>query len=77
MATISITVPNDKVALVKAALGYEDTIKDEEGNDIPNPQSAAAFFQEWVAKKVRREVFVYEVQKDREAFTPTNTDDIE
>lgn len=76
MAQITITIPTDKVELVKTALKYPEQVE-VDGELVDNPQTPAAFFQEWVAGKVRREVQAYEINQARQAAALTDTTDIQ
>lgn len=72
MAQITITIPNNKVGLVKDALGYQDKIANEEGVEIDNPQTPQEFAQEWIIKQIRLKVRKYE--KTLAANNVTHTD---
>lgn len=60
MATLTITIPNEKVTLLKKALGYEDKVIDGEGNEIDNPQSATQYAEKWITEQLKRQVWAYE-----------------
>lgn len=60
MATLQIDIPNNKVDILKAALGYQDTIINEEGEEIANTQSAKDFAENWIIDQLKRQVKNYE-----------------
>ena len=60
MATLQIDIPNNKVDILKAALGYQDTIINEAGEEIANPQSAKDFAENWIIDQLKRQVKNYE-----------------
>lgn len=53
------------------AYGYQATIKDAEGNDIPNPQTKPQFAKEIVKRFCKEVVQAYEAGKAAEAARKT------
>jgi hypothetical protein len=62
MPDIIITIPTDKVDLIKNAIGYQETIIDDEGNEVPNPESALAYAEKVLIKHLKNQVRRYEKQ---------------
>lgn len=64
MATLTITIPNDKVELLKKALDYQENIVDEfTGKSTPNPQGPADFAEEQIIKFLTSKAKAYERQR--------------
>ncbi len=66
MATLSITIPDDKLGRVRAAFGvaygYQDTI-----NGSPNPESLAQFTRRRVIEYIKDVVRAHEAQSAADA----------
>lgn len=60
MAQITITIPDNKIELIKKSLDYQEQIPDETGNLVPNPQTPKSFLTDWLKDQLKRRVRVYE-----------------
>jgi len=60
MAVLTLNVPSDKVTRFLAATKYQAIIKDEQGNDIPNPISALVHSKNWILDIIRNQILRYE-----------------
>lgn len=75
MAQLQIEIPNAKVNLLKSALGYQDTIIDENGDEVANPQSAKDFAEEYLINILKKQVKNYEKRQALQNATLTDTSD--
>ncbi len=62
MATITITIPNDKANRFALAAGYQANIIDPKGESIPNPQSPIQFGKDWVLRQIKSEIITYDAK---------------
>lgn len=68
MATISFTIPDDKLQRIidgysKAHNYQEKVILEVDGVGVPNPESRAAFVKRLVAEHIKRTVLGYEASQ--------------
>lgn len=71
MANINLVIPNDKVTRFVTSIGYQATIKDEQGNDIPNPVTAAVYSKNWILDIIRQQILRYEAEVAKTAASNT------
>jgi len=71
MAVLTLNVPGDKVTRFLAATKYQATIKDEQGNDIPNPISPLVHSKNWILDIIRNQILRYEAGVASEAASNT------
>jgi hypothetical protein len=80
MADITITIPNDKLDIVVDAFAdqynYQETIGDEDGNQIPNPTSKNQFAKN-IIKSFVKQVYVAKKVKELDATRQTTVDNAE
>lgn len=62
MATITLTVPNDKVTRFLQSTNYKATIKNAEGVNIPNPITASVHSKNWILEMVKRQILIHEAE---------------
>ena len=66
-ASFTLTVPNDVVGDVVQAFctlyGYQETITDAEGVEVPNPETKAAFAKRMIRTYVKEVYKAYKVQQ--------------
>lgn len=64
MASINLTIPNDKIQRIITAFtseyGYQATVTDAEGNVTANPETEAAFTKRMVVEHVKQVTKTYE-----------------
>jgi len=60
MATIQLSIPNDKVARFLEATGYHATIANEQGEAIPNPITPSTYSKNWILDVIKQEILRYE-----------------
>jgi hypothetical protein len=63
MPDITLTIPADKVDLIKQTFDYKETVKDQDGNDIPNPVSALDHVETSIINLIKFRVQRYEQQQ--------------
>ena len=72
---IKLIVPDNKIALVIDAFcdtqGYQATITDPDGNQIPNPETPAQFTKRCIAIYIKQQVHMHEdrVQEQNKTYT--------
>lgn len=66
MATIALTIPDNVAQRVLDAFcnthGYQATVDDGSGNQIPNPQTQAQFVRATLTRKLRDTTIRYEAK---------------
>lgn len=62
MAQITITVPNGLATRFVNSIGYKATIQDENGNDIPNPQTAVEYAKAWIIQVCKDQILRTEAE---------------
>ncbi len=70
MAKIILNIPDAKLERITDGvcknLGYEETNKDPEGKDIPNPESKDQFVKRMIIQFLKDNVIVHERQKAKD-----------
>lgn len=75
MAKLEINIPNAKIPLLKEALGYQDTIINEEGEEVANPQSEKDYAEEILIGFLKSKVANYEKRQAIANTSYTDTSD--
>lgn len=65
---ITLDIPDtfaDRViAAISDTYGYQETIRDEEGNEMPNPQTRAQFARSQVLRFLKETTVAYEANRE-------------
>jgi len=84
MGEIKLTYPEafkDRIiaGLCKDGLefGYQETVVDEDGNTVQNPQTKAQYIKDWLRQKVKNEIKRYEYDIARQNETETINEEID
>lgn len=81
MAKLNINIPNTKVELLKAAIGYPETVMQEDPEnagemiEVANPQTPQDYAEKWIISQLRGAVVSYEKEKAKVTATLTDTSD--
>lgn len=77
MAQITLTIDDTQVNRISDGLGWTATIKDVNGNVIPNPLTRGQYIKKFVGAFVIRQVKTYESRRDAMAAAQTASDNVD
>jgi hypothetical protein len=81
MVDLTITIPNNKVELVKKALGYQETIiqskEDGTSEEVPNPETAAQYAERLIIEFLKQRVKAHERREAIKAIQYSDVSDIQ
>lgn len=79
--TLSISIPDAVAPRVIDGFtgqhGYQETVTDAEGNEVPNPQTKAQFAKQTIGEFVKNSVMAYEANQAVDTARTSAIDSVE